>query len=689
LLRLNRPCNSSQSPLGCSARLDGSISGHLGTSQYTVNAAAGDQYLVRLLRSGPSGAFQPRADVYDSTGKLINTAIARGLSELTFSTATAGPYTLVVSDGADGSESGAYSFSLLRLNRPCNVTATLQCGTVATGAFAQPLDSSVYSFTPAAGASFSARMIDINGVLQPGLRVYDSQGNAVGQSASGNYTGVDVVQPAAPPYTVVAVDTSATPAGGPFAVDVLQTANACGSSPPQGQTVRGVVNPAKPFLSYSVSASAGDTLLLRSASSSPGFSAQMELYDPTGARLDAATFSISRKLAAAGSYTVILESSAARTEGSYSLSWQLLNNPAAASVLPCGGSATASLVPANEFRYYTASASAGDLMRLIFTNLSTGFSPQIELFDPAGQRLAQTSDISQKASAAGNYLVVVSPSTSTTETGSFTIAYQRPNHPCSLAALTCGQTSLRQVNLAGQLDAYTFSATGGDQADLRFIQRSGAYSPFAELYDSSGNRITTTAAGIMRYTPAATATYSLLVRDSAGVNTGSYRVSLQDDTTACPVNDTQKPVITLLKPTGGEVIPGGLLYRIQWLSDDNIGVATHDVALSTDGGRTFPTALASGLSGTTQSFDWGAPATIAPSRTAVIRVTATDAAGNAQAAASGPLSLIGSGFTPNSTAAYSYDGANRLTQATLGDGRSVQYVWDAAGNLTQITVTGQ
>jgi YD repeat-containing protein len=83
------------------------------------------------------------------------------------------------------------------------------------------------------------------------------------------------------------------------------------------------------------------------------------------------------------------------------------------------------------------------------------------------------------------------------------------------------------------------------------------------------------------------------------------------------------------------------------------------------------------------------PAVIAPSRTAVFRVTATDGAGNAQSASSGLVSPTGSGFTANSTAAFTYDSLNRLTQAVLGDGRTVTYTWDAAGNLVRITVSGQ
>lgn len=74
---------------------------------------------------------------------------------------------------------------------------------------------------------------------------------------------------------------------------------------------------------------------------------------------------------------------------------------------------------------------------------------------------------------------------------------------------------------------------------------------------------------------------------------------------------------------------------------------------------------------------------------AVIRVTATGGAGNVQSASSGLVSLIGSEFTGNSTAAFTYNSLNRLTRAVLGDGRTVTYTWDAAGNLVAITVTGQ
>jgi len=690
--RLDVPCNAGGAPpqtLSCASVVDGSIDGPLQTNSYTMTAQANDAFLLRLQQTSPSSAFRPRVDIRDSLGNPIQFLNTSGLDRLNFTVPADGSYTLSVSDSsARGGQTGTYSLSLLRLNRPCNATV-MGCGALAPGSFSRPLASSVYTYTAAAGESFTVRMLDYSGALQPVLEVYDPQGNPVGQTVSGNVTAVDVSQPAAGVYTVVGMDSSGRQGGGPFGIELLRTRNACSVPSPQGQTVTGVVNGGAPFLSYSMPAGSGDALLVRSASVTPGFAAQMDLYDPSGVRLDSSTFALSRAVSASGTYTVVVGASAPLTAGGYALSWQLLNRPAATSALQCGGATTASLSAASEFRYYLAGADAGDLMRLVFTKISDNFFPQIELFDPTGVRVAGASDISQKVKLGGAYLVVVSPSTAASETGSFTLAFQRPNNPCSPTTLACGQSTLRRVSIPGQLDTFVFAGTRGGQADIKLAPRSGTFFPYAELYDPSGTRLSTSSSGQVTAVILTTGNYTLLVHDRAGVNLGSYRASFQDDYNPCDITDTEPPVLTLAKPTAGEVIAGSTTYRIQWQSDDNVGVASHDIALSTDGGQTFTTAIAGGLAGNTQTYNWFVPPDIAPSRTAVIRVTATDGAGNTQSAFSGLISLIGSGFTPNSTANFTYDSLNRPTKAALGDGRTITYTWDAAGNLVAITVTGQ
>jgi YD repeat-containing protein len=683
--RLNKPCG--EQALGCSSIVDGTITGPLRSHVYSLVASAGDTFLIRLLQANSATLLRPRVDVYDSTGGSVQFVNTSDLARQNFTAASDGTYSVVVTDSADGTQSGSYSLSLLRLNRPCD-PVTLNCGAPAAGNLARSLSSGVYTYTAAAGESFSVRMLPA-GSVQPAIEIYDAAGNPTGQPVTGAFATVDVVKPAAGSYTIVALDGSKAQNTGPFTLDLLRTRNACGQPVLQGQAVTGVVSAAAPFVSYTISGTTDDMLALRSASSTNGFAAQMELYDPDGNRLDSGVFGLTRKAGVTGVYTVLVGASALRTGGGYELIWQALNKPLGATPLACGSTTGGALAGSTQFRYYTVPADAGDTMRLIFTKTSDNFSPQVELFDPTGARLTGTSDVTQKATVGGNYLVAVSPSTTAYETGSYTVAYQRPNNPCSPAALPCGQTTLRQVNLPGQMDTLTFTGTGGDLTNIRFATRSGNYSPFVEMYNASGARLTSSSSGQIRSVLPADGVYTLLVRDRGATNLGSYRVSLQDETNACPVTDNEAPAITLVKPTGGEVLPGGTTFRVQWLSDDNVGVATHDIAVSTDGGKTFPMAIASGLNGNQQVYDWQVPADVAPSRTAVLRVTATDAAGNAKSAVSDLLTLIGSGFTPNSSATYTYDSLNRLTQAVLGDGRTVQYTWDGAGNLVQITVTGQ
>jgi len=678
--RINRPCTDTT--ISCAATLDDSVSGVVRNRVYALNASANDTFLVRLLEPG-SSLFRPQADILDSNGNSLLSIRTTDLARATFTAPADGTYTMLVADTYDGGQSGNYTLSVIRLNRPCNATP-LSCGGVVSGNLSRPLDAGVFTWNASPSESFSVRMLGGSGGVLPSTEVYDPAGAAVGTGFTGGSGGVDVVNPAGGSYTILALDNNKTPTAGSYSIDLLRTKNACAAALPQAQTASGVVSASTPFAAYTMTASQGDRLALRSASVTAGFSAQMELYDPDGRRLDSNVFALNRSLTASGVYTAIVGAASPRTAGGFALVWQLMNRPAGVDPLACGSSTSGSLAGANQFHYYKATLASGDTVRLLFTRLDSS-TAQMEFFDPTGVRLTATSDVLQKVNTAGDYLVLVSPSTTTAEIASYTVAFQRPNNPCSPTALTCGQTTLKLVQVPGQLDTFAFNGIGGDLHTIRLTGRSGNYTPLAELYSPAGARIVTSSTGQIRMVIPADGTYALLVRDGGSVNLGSYRVNLQDDSATCPVDDKEAPAITLVRPTGGEVLPGGTVYRVQWVSDDNVGIASHDLALSTDGGKTFPTTIASGISGNAQTYDWLLPLDIKPTRTAAVRVTATDAAGNAQSAASDLLTAIGSGFTPNSTANYTYDSLNRLILASLGSGRTVTWVWDAAGNLVQIS----
>ncbi|MBK7993975.1 MAG: hypothetical protein IPK14_11310 [Blastocatellia bacterium] len=96
-------------------------------------------------------------------------------------------------------------------------------------------------------------------------------------------------------------------------------------------------------------------------------------------------------------------------------------------------------------------------------------------------------------------------------------------------------------------------------------------------------------------------------------------------------NDTQAPTVNFIAPMGGENFKSGSNLAISWMSNDNVGVVAQDLSLSTDGGQTFTTTLATGLSGSTQSFNFAIPQTLETNQ-ARLRLIVRDAAGNSSQA---------------------------------------------------------
>lgn len=85
------------------------------------------------------------------------------------------------------------------------------------------------------------------------------------------------------------------------------------------------------------------------------------------------------------------------------------------------------------------------------------------------------------------------------------------------------------------------------------------------------------------------------------------------------------PVAYLRQPRGGEVLDPGTQFEIRWISDDDVDVSNVDILLSTDGGATFPTVIASATADD-GSFMWTVPNVY--STTAIVKVVARDAQGN-------------------------------------------------------------
>jgi hypothetical protein len=177
------------------------------------------------------------------------------------------------------------------------------------------------------------------------------------------------------------------------------------------------------------------------------------------------------------------------------------------------------------------------------------------------------------------------------------------------------------ATLPEQFTATIFSfGTGSSTAASAQLDFADGQALFSFVTLNSSNAITDSGAAIVKEGGAPVKIFEAAKSgDSFGVLTFVKGIPRATDNTP--------PTVKVNMPNGGETVSSGTQLAISFTSSDTVGVASHDIGLSTDGGTTFPISVATGLSGSTQSFNFVIPAAIGTT-TARVRVTAKDAAGN-------------------------------------------------------------
>lgn len=103
-----------------------------------------------------------------------------------------------------------------------------------------------------------------------------------------------------------------------------------------------------------------------------------------------------------------------------------------------------------------------------------------------------------------------------------------------------------------------------------------------------------------------------------------------------PSSGIAAPSVEVTSPNGGEKAKHGKTFTITWSASNSTsgstsggsGIASQDIELSTDGGATYSTTIASGLSGDARSFDWTVPVDLETGKVYRVRVTARDSNGS-------------------------------------------------------------
>ena len=343
---------------------------------------------------------------------------------------------------------------------------------------------------------------------------------------------------------------------------------------------------------------------------------------------------------------------------------------------------------------YTFTASANDKV-IVRMSRTSGYylNPEIRLYGPDGTQTCEAHASDGSVGQGGSSYTEISSCTLTSD-GTYTIIASdykgnaSGDYSLTLLSLNaanattidCGQTASGSLDAIGEIDSYTFTADSNDAVVLTLTRTSGTLDPYLELLDSAGtktasNYSTSGSPTSINQTLSTGGTYIIFASDYGNDETGKYTLKFQKNDNACPE-------VLLNAPNGGEIFEAGTTTTVTWSTSYFNEITSQKIELSTDGGESFSTVIATGLSKDTKSYTWNIPTTVHTAK-GRIRVTITDSTGeNVSDKSDDDFVILQS--VSMSTIAYKYDKLNRLTQVAFHDGKSVAYAYDAVGNRTSI-----
>ena len=704
--RVSDPC--APTTLTCGQALAASLAQVAQIDTYALDGVVqGDTITLRMTTT--SGGLGPALELYDGSGTLISSPSYPFAGTITLTTTldSPGPYTLLAGDSGNN-DTGDYSLFFQRVSDSCAPT-TLTCGQALAASLAQVAQIDTYALDSVVqGDTITIRMTTTSGGLGPALELYDGSGTLVSSSSypfAGTITLTTTLDSPGP-YTLLASDSGNNDTGD-YSLFFQRVSDPCASTTLTcGQALAASLAQVAQIDTYALDGVVqGDTITIRMTTTSGGLGPALELYDGSGTLVSSSSYpfagsiTLTTTLDSPGPYTLLASDSGNNDTGDYSLFFQRLSDPCAPATLTCGQALAASLNQVAQIDTYALDGVVqGDTITIRMTTTSGGLGPALELYDGSGTLISSSSypfagtiTLTTTLDSPGPYTLLAGDS-GNNDTGGYSLFLQRLSNPCGASTLRLDQTIPGEISPVGELDSYVLQGvTQGESVTLCMPWVSGPLEPSLELYSAGGTQLGSAHAssGGTARLPAtlnATGPYTVLAGDSGNNATGTYSISLRGATSSCATTDTSPPTVTLSAPSEGELVTAGAPYLIEWSSSDDVGVVSHTVRLSTDGGSSFPTVIASGLSGAAQSYLWQVPATLHSTK-ARIQVIAQDATGaTGQAETAGDFVIFDNPRTR--TIDYTYDSLNRLTGVQYSDGSSIQYRYDEVGNREMMTSTG-
>ena len=217
----------------------------------------------------------------------------------------------------------------------------------------------------------------------------------------------------------------------------------------------------------------------------------------------------------------------------------LLADTGCSTTITFGETLLCTLGTPGEVASFNFSANGGDRIIVRMGRSTSGLNPHIQIQAPGGSTVCEAYSYAAAVDTSacllpsiGAYTILASNYNSTV-TGGYGISLQRLNAPAGVSSLSFGQTALATIVAAGELDAYTFTASAGDTMLARMGSTAAGLSPHIRLFGPDGIKLCEAynanysgvdIAGCLLPTDGA---YTIVVNDYNGADTGNYGITIQ------------------------------------------------------------------------------------------------------------------------------------------------------------------
>ncbi len=508
---------------------------------YVFNGTAGDRIIIQMR--GKETGFDPRIEIYDPDGSpIISGEISNRLLRLeTLKLTESGIYTVLAMDWG-GNDIGSYNISIQCTNDPKNATR-LEYNSALLGEVTNFAEMHAYSFSGTAGDIIILQMKGYESGFDPRVEIYDPEGNLIAEKEiTYSFLRIDTLKLSeSGKYTILAMDWGANDLSS-YGICLQRT-----FKPPNAtllnynSTVSGEIRYFAEMQALTFYGAAGDILMLQMRGHETGFDSKLEIYNPEGfiiathekdnylLRID------TLKISETGFYTILAMDKGSNDISVFGISLQRTFDPPDAIVLNYNSTVSGEISNFAEMDAFTLNGSAGDIIIMQLLGNENGFSPRIDIFDPAGKPI-YSKEVAAWMLRIDSFVLPESGlfpffvmDVGGNLISSYSLCIQRTFQPPNAPSLDNNPITASIDNLA-EMDAYTFNADQGDTMDITMAPSDASFDPLIEIYDPKGLLVTSNSEFngplyIADLVIPETGEYTVLAMDDGGGQFSSYEIS--------------------------------------------------------------------------------------------------------------------------------------------------------------------